>query len=82
MRVHLHVRDKTITVECGDGTQRIKWLANVGVARYDDSFGKGLGAPTGLQREGGVMCDPNNRVMDELDNDQHAFVVLDDSVAE
>lgn len=80
MRVHLHVRDKTIAVECGQGTQRIKWLANTGVARYDDTFGRGLGAPVGLQKEGGVVCDPNSRVMDELGPEQHAFVLLEDTV--
>ena len=82
MRVHLHVRDKTIAVECGPGTQRIKWLANIGVARYDDSFGRSLGAPQALQKEGGVMCDPNNRIIDELGPEQHAFVVLEDTAME
>lgn len=85
--VHLHVRDKTVLVACGDGTQKIRWLANVGVARYDDNFGKSLGPPRGLQRESGKACDPNARICDEFDlkdpntrgSDLHAFVVLRDS---
>jgi hypothetical protein len=79
MRIHLHVREKTIVVECGDGTQRVRWLASVGVARYDDNFGQSLGAARGLQKEGGVCCDPEARVCDVLENNQHAFVILGDS---
>ena len=82
MRVHLHVRDKIITVEVGAGTQKIKWLANVGVARYDGSFGRSLGAPRGVQKEGGHMCDPTASVNSVLENEQHCFVVLNDFVGE
>jgi hypothetical protein len=82
MRVHLHVRDKIITVEVGAGTQKIKWLANVGVARYDSSFGRSLGAPRGVQKEGGHMCDPTASVNSVLENEQHCFVVLNDFVGE
>jgi hypothetical protein len=78
MKVHLHIRGKTIVVECGAATQRIRWLANVGVARYDDSFGRSLGTPMGVQKEGGVACDMQHRIVDELENGQHAFVILDD----
>lgn len=78
----MHVRDKIISVECGTGTQSIRWLANVGVARYDDSFGKSLGPPVGVQREGGTMCANDDRVVDVLGPDQHCFVLLSDFAAE
>ena len=76
MRVHLHLRDKTIAVECGDGQQCVRWLASVAVARYDDQFGKSLGTPTAVQKEGGVTCDMNERVCDVLENNQHVFIVI------
>lgn len=34
--VHVHVGDKIVAVACGNATQRVKWLANVGVARFDE----------------------------------------------
>jgi hypothetical protein len=87
VKIHLHVRDKTIVVDCGDATQKTRWLANVGVARYDDNFGRSLGPPRGLQRESGKTCDLNARICDEFElrdpatrgGDLHAFVVLRDS---
>lgn len=78
MKIYLHVRDKTIAVECGDGSQKVRWLANVGVARYDDTFGKALGAPRGLQKEGGTQCNMEDRITDCLEKDQHCFVILSD----
>lgn len=35
--VHVHVGGKVIAVACGSGMQRVKWLANVGIARTEDS---------------------------------------------
>ncbi len=40
MKVHVHCKEKTISVECGqEAMQRIGWLAHVGIARYDTNFG-------------------------------------------
>ena len=37
--VYAHVKEKIISVVCGragDAPQKVKWLANVAIARYDD----------------------------------------------
>lgn len=54
MRVFVHVSGKTVAVSCGAGPQTLKWLAHVGVARYDDANCKGwltLGVPTKVYRQ-------------------------------
>jgi len=43
MRVIAHVRERQIEVQCGDGTQPVKWLADVAASRYDASYGLELG---------------------------------------
>jgi len=30
MKVIVHVREKVVQVQCGPGTQRLKWLGHVG----------------------------------------------------
>jgi len=35
------VHDKEITVSCGTGTQKMKWLGNVAIARYDEELYQG-----------------------------------------
>ena len=76
MRIHVHVREKVIRVECGSGTQKIDWLGNVGVTRYDHSHGMSLGRPLGIRQEGGSMYNPRALVRNELKAEQHVFVVL------
>jgi len=43
-----HILDKQISISCGSGTQRVKWLGHVAIARWDEkelqgwkSLGKG-----------------------------------------
>lgn len=43
------VNKKTFVISCGDGTQRIKWLGHVAIARWDEANNQGwkwLGSPT------------------------------------
>ena len=76
MKFFVHVREKIIPIESGDGRQKAVWLSNVAIARYDKNFGRHLGIPEGLTREGGVMCDPNACVMDILEDGQHVFLLF------
>lgn len=34
--VHVHVGGKVVALACGSATQRVKWLAHVAVARFDE----------------------------------------------
>lgn len=43
MQIRVSVKDKQIDVQCGDGGQTIKWLANAALCRYDASNGMELG---------------------------------------
>jgi hypothetical protein len=45
MKIYVHVKEKVIIVQCGSGLQQVKWLGDVGVARYDSSNGVDLGPP-------------------------------------
>lgn len=71
MRVHCLVRERVITVDCGDGYQRVKWLAMIATQRYDDlltvtdgGYG-GVGkkhVPCGLEDEKGRRIPPTKTV--------------------
>lgn len=79
MKIFVHVRGKVIDLECGDGTQLVPWLGNAAMVRYDDSFGKQLGTPIAIQKEGGIPCHPESRVCDVLEDNQHVFAELEDT---
>ncbi|EPY35582.1 hypothetical protein STCU_01092 [Strigomonas culicis] len=80
MYVFVHVREKVIKLSCGDGTQSISWLGNAAMVFYDSTLGKKYGSPVAVRKEGGVACDPNGRVCDTLDDNQHVFAELDESI--
>mmetsp|Transcript_4793 Transcript_4793/g.9980 ORF Transcript_4793/g.9980 Transcript_4793/m.9980 type:complete len:101 (-) Transcript_4793:32-334(-) len=48
IKVHVHVLEKTIVINCGAGAQRLRWLGIVGISRWDDKDFRGyqyLGVP-------------------------------------
>lgn len=67
--------EKIIPVQCDQGTQRIRWLANVGIARFDDNSGISLGVPRGVQDEVGQLLDLN-ALISSLKNEEHVWVLL------
>ncbi|KAJ4460477.1 hypothetical protein PAPYR_3528 [Paratrimastix pyriformis] len=76
MKVFVHVKEKTIMVQCGPGNQRIKWLGDVGVARYDSSNGLELGNPKGIRLEDGTRLDMTSQVQTVLPDESHVWVIL------
>mmetsp|Transcript_19179 Transcript_19179/g.20793 ORF Transcript_19179/g.20793 Transcript_19179/m.20793 type:complete len:118 (-) Transcript_19179:25-378(-) len=77
--LYVHVREKTITVSCGDASQRIKWLAHVAIARWDDQNCQGwktLGIPTSvrLYKKDGDDVDMNLSIREVAKNGDHLFV--------
>merc|ERR1719433_77433 len=77
MRMKVHVRERTFVVSCGDGGQRISWLANVGIVRYDDKTkGMELGAPRGVRLEDGTKLNMDDIICTRLAEGDDVWVVL------
>merc|ERR1719335_1056580 len=77
MRVKVHVREKTFVVSCGDGGQRISWLANVGIVRYDEKTkGMELGVPRGVRLEDGTKLNMADIVCTRLKDMSDVWVML------
>jgi hypothetical protein len=75
----VHVHGKRYNVSCGDASQRIKWLAHVGIARWDENTQQGwrkLGVPTKVtaHRKDGVEMDMGHIIRDHLQNGDTIFV--------
>jgi len=71
MRVHALVRDRVIVIDCGEGYQRVKWLAMVATQRFDDLLAITDGGyagvakkhvPVGLEDEAGRKIPPTKTV--------------------
>ena len=74
-----HVHGKRFTIAAGDGSQRVKWLAHVAIARWDENSQQGwkwLGTPTTvkLHKKDGADLDLGAKLNDRLQNGDHVYV--------
>lgn len=77
MKIYVHVREKIIPLQCGDGSQNVIWLGHASMVHYDATFGRKYGPPISICKEGGVLCDLDARVCDVLNDNQHVFAELE-----
>lgn len=79
--MHVIVKDKMITLQCGEGYQSVQWLANAALARYDPTFGIQFGAPLGVVLKSGKELDMAAVLCDVLADGAQVFVQLRDENA-
>lgn len=83
MKIFVHIRDQTFEVECGQGRQRVQWLGDVAVHRYEHFFGVNTGVCRALRLEDGSPIDVHGIINNTLEEEMHVWVVLkDDIIAE
>uniref|UniRef100_A0A0G4GV85 Par3/HAL N-terminal domain-containing protein n=1 Tax=Chromera velia CCMP2878 TaxID=1169474 RepID=A0A0G4GV85_9ALVE len=77
MKVRVHVKERTFTVQCGPGSQRLRWLAHVAMARYDEKHhGMSLGQPLGVRLETGERPGMEESVASALEDGDDVWVLL------
>ena len=77
MHLMVHIKQKVIAVSVGDGTQPVKWLANVGMARYDEGQGRSLGLPSGVRLADGKLLSLTQTLAEAgLQDLQHVWLVF------
>jgi hypothetical protein len=53
MKVNVHVRDQMFPIFCGSGSQKVRWLSDVALHRYEHFFGVDPGLAKGMRYENG-----------------------------
>ena len=77
MHIMVHIKKKVVAVSVGDGVQPMKWLANVGMARYDEGQGRSLGVPVGVRLANGTLLSLTQTLSEAgLQDLQHVWVVF------
>lgn len=77
-RINVRVHGKTIEVVAGDGSQRIRWLGHVAIARWDEENNQGwkrIGVPTKMQTETKKELDMGLVIKDTLRNGETVEVL-------
>jgi len=78
IRIHAHVLDKTVLVSCGGGSQRLRWLGNVAISRWDEDDMQGwrtLGVPEKVLNSEGTEIDMGLTIRDVLEDGSELTIV-------
>ena len=84
MRVRVRVRDHTLEINVGEGSQRLKWLAVISLQRYEETIGEDSGekafssahVATGIMDAAGTLLPPNKSIRVALEDMQEVFVLV------
>ena len=81
IKIQVHVRDQSFTVFCGSGTQKIRWLSDVALHRYQHFHNQDPGLAKGMRFENGNTIDMELTINRELEPDNHVWVILKEDLA-
>ena len=84
MRVNVRIRETTIPIDVGEGSQRLKWLSMVALQRYeadaalssDGDIYSQVHVATGLMDAEGSLLPPNKSIRVALTDGQEVFALL------
>ena len=82
LKVNVHVRDQMYSIFCGPGSQKVRWLSDVALHRYEHfNNGQAPGLAKGMRYESNTLIDMEWTIADKLDNDIHVWVILKEDQA-
>ena len=76
--VNVLIRDKKYRQYCGEGKQKIRWLTDCAIFKYENEYKRKrtCGIAYGLKNENGELCDLDSKICECLTNGAHVLVLL------
>ena len=84
IKIKVHVRDQEFQVFCGDGNQKVRWLSDVALHRYEHFHCSDPGLAKGMRFEDGNMLEMDEAINENeklLESDVHVWVILKEDLA-
>lgn len=78
MRIEVFIRDKVVSVSCGVGAQKIRWLAEAASLRFDSNGMLSTGEPKLAKLEDGTVLNMNDRICDRLVDNSRVWLLYED----
>ena len=78
MRIEVYIKDKVVSLSCGVGAQKIRWLAEAATLRYDNNGMLSTGEPKSVKLEDGSNVNLNDRICDRLVDNARVWVIYDE----
>lgn len=70
------------SINCGNGAQKLRWLADAAALKYDPNAMFSLGEPKGLKLEDGTVLNLGERITERLYDSARVWVMLEEFGAE
>ena len=78
MRIEVYIKDKVVSISCGVGAQKIRWLAEAASLRYDNNGMLSTGEPKSIKLEDGSVVNMNDRICDRLVDNARVWLIYDE----
>ncbi len=59
MKIEVYIKDSVYTINCGNGSQKMRWLAEAAALKYDPNAMLRIGEPRCLKLEDGTLLNLN-----------------------
>ena len=74
--VNVLIKDKKFKIFCGDGRQKLRWLTDVAILKYQNLFSGKNGVAYGLKLENGEICNLNENIDNTIKNQENVWILL------
>lgn len=74
--VNVLIKDKKFKIFCADGRQKLRWLTDVAILKYQNLFSGKNGVAYGLKLENGEICNLNENIKDLIKNNENVWILL------
>ena len=78
MRIEVYIKDRVVSISCGVGAQKIRWLAEAATLRFDNNGMLSTGEPKSVKLEDGTTVGMNDRICDRLVDNSRVWLIYDE----
>ncbi len=70
------IKDKKFRIYCGDGRQKLRWLTDCAILKYESYYGGSCGIAYGIKLENGNLTDLEETINTILKFNENVWVLL------
>jgi len=74
--VNVLIKDKKFKIYCGDGRQKLRWLSDVAILKFQKSSEEKCSIAYGIKLENGEICNLNENIINNIRNNENVWILL------
>ena len=74
--INVLIKEKTFKIFSGSGNQKVRWLTDAAILKYETIYNKFCGLAFGVKLENGQTCDLDKKICEVLKQNENVWVLL------